>query len=210
MARRCAAFRLLAIALVLDGHSRAEAAEKKGMDRQTLSDWVHRYNATGIDGLQSCHSPGATPLLSEAEKAELRALVVKGPYPEKDKIIRWRCLDLQAEIARQFSVRVHESTATFRAQFSLAIAEMSCAAGSTIRSGSARSRRRDRSVRGFADAGSVGTSAGAFRGRISFLDQGPGILWDLCVCLRHRGLSSTYRWAADTVAFELRLHDGRP
>ena len=35
---------------------------------------------------------------------------MKGPDPEKDKIIRWRCLDLQAEIARRFSVRVHEST----------------------------------------------------------------------------------------------------
>ena len=102
--------RVLAIALVLEGRSRAEAAEQNGMDRQTLSDWVHRYNAGGIDGLKSCHGPGATPLLSDAEKAELRALVVKGPDPEKDKIIRWRCLDLQAEIARRFSVRVHEST----------------------------------------------------------------------------------------------------
>jgi transposase len=102
--------RILAIALVLEGRSRAEAAMQNGMDRQTLSDWVHRYNATGIDGLKSRHGPGATPLLSEAERAELRALVVKGPDPEKDKIIRWRCLDLQAEIARRFSVRVHEST----------------------------------------------------------------------------------------------------
>lgn len=102
--------RLLAIALVLDGRSRAEAAEQNGMDRQTLSDWVHRYNATGIDGLKSCHPPGAAPLLSEEQKAELRALVVKGPDPEKDKVIRWRCLDLQAEVARRFSVRVHEST----------------------------------------------------------------------------------------------------
>ena len=102
--------RLLAIALVMEGRSRAEAAQQNGMDRQTLSDWVHRYNATGIDGLKSCHGPGATPLLNEAEKAELKALVVRGPDPEKDKIIRWRCLDLQAEIARRFSVRVHEST----------------------------------------------------------------------------------------------------
>jgi transposase len=102
--------RLLAISLVLDGHSRAAAAEQNGMDRQTLSDWVHRYNANGIDGLKSYHGPGATPLLTEAEKAELKALVVKGPDPEKDKVIRWRCLDLQAEIARRFSVRVHEST----------------------------------------------------------------------------------------------------
>jgi hypothetical protein len=46
--------------LVLEGRSRAEAAEQNGMDRQTLSDWVHRYNAGGIDGLKSCHGPGAT------------------------------------------------------------------------------------------------------------------------------------------------------
>jgi transposase len=102
--------RVLAIALVLDGRSRTEAAEQNGMTRQTLSDWVNRYNASGIDGLKSCHPPGAPPLLSEAQKAELRALVVKGPDPEKDKVIRWRCLDLQAEIAHRFSVEVHEST----------------------------------------------------------------------------------------------------
>jgi hypothetical protein len=49
--------RVLAIALVLDGRSRAEAAKQNGMDRQTLSDWVHRYNATGIEGLKSYHPP---------------------------------------------------------------------------------------------------------------------------------------------------------
>ena len=49
-------------------------------------------------------------MLNEAQQAELRELVVKGPDPEKDKVIRWRCLDLQEEIARRFSVRVHEST----------------------------------------------------------------------------------------------------
>jgi transposase len=102
--------RLLALALVLEGRSRIEAAKQNGMDRQTLSDWVHRYNATGVDGLKSCHPPGAAPLLNEAQKAESKALVVKGPDPEKDTVIRWRCLDLQVEIARRFSVRVHEST----------------------------------------------------------------------------------------------------
>lgn len=102
--------RLLALALVLEGRSRTEAAEQNGMDRQTLSDWVHRCNSDGIEGLKSSHGPGAAALLSEEQKAELRALVVKGPDPEKDKVIRWRCLDLQEEIARRFSVRVHEST----------------------------------------------------------------------------------------------------
>ena len=45
--------RLLALALVLEGRPRTEAAEQNGMDRQTLRDWVHRYNAEGIDGLKS-------------------------------------------------------------------------------------------------------------------------------------------------------------
>ena len=39
--------RLLAIALVLDGDARTEAAEQTGMDRQTLRDWVYRYNDAG-------------------------------------------------------------------------------------------------------------------------------------------------------------------
>ena len=37
--------RILAIAMVLDGHSRLLAAQASAMDRQTLRDWVHRYNA---------------------------------------------------------------------------------------------------------------------------------------------------------------------
>jgi hypothetical protein len=40
--------RILALAMILDGRSRTEAAEMNGMDRQTLRDWVHRYNACGI------------------------------------------------------------------------------------------------------------------------------------------------------------------
>src|SRR5215203_6137269 len=36
--------RLLSIAAALDGMSRAEAAKIGGMDRQTLRDWVHRFN----------------------------------------------------------------------------------------------------------------------------------------------------------------------
>ncbi len=35
------------MALILDGHKRADAARAAGMDRQTLYDWVHRYNADG-------------------------------------------------------------------------------------------------------------------------------------------------------------------
>jgi transposase len=43
---------------VLEGDARWQAAEQTGMDRQTLRDWVHRYNDEGIDGLKSRGSPG--------------------------------------------------------------------------------------------------------------------------------------------------------
>ena len=102
--------RLLALALLLDGKSRLEAATQHGMQRQTLRDWVHRYNAEGVAGLTSRVAPGPTPSLSDQQLAELKALVVAGPDPEKDGVVRWRCVDLRAQIARRYSVTVHERT----------------------------------------------------------------------------------------------------
>ncbi len=70
--------RILAVALVLEGRSRTEAATLDGMDGQMLSDWVHRFNAEGVEGLKSRKSPGREPLLTPAQKAELRELVIQG------------------------------------------------------------------------------------------------------------------------------------
>ena len=102
--------RLLALALVLDGRSRSEAASSNGMDRQTLRDWVHRYNEEGIEGLKTRPIPGRTPFLTGPQMAELYELVVRGPDPATDKVVRWRCVDLLAVVKRRFSVEVHEST----------------------------------------------------------------------------------------------------
>ena len=102
--------RLLALAMVLEGQPRTAAARQNGMDRQTLRDWVHRYNETGIEGLKSRQSPGAPPALTPEQMAELKVLVVKGPDPAVHQVIRWRCADLREEVARRFEVTVHEST----------------------------------------------------------------------------------------------------
>jgi len=74
--------RLLAIANALSGMSRKEAAEAAGMDRQTLRDWVIRYNAHGPDGLYDCRGGGRPPRLAAQEQAELIRLVLAGPDPE--------------------------------------------------------------------------------------------------------------------------------
>src|ERR1700710_982104 len=94
----------------MDGATRLEAARRAGMDRQTLRDWVHRYNETGIIGLLPRLAPGPAPKLTAAQMTELRELVVAGPDPEKHQVVRWRCVDLRAEVTRRFSVTVPERT----------------------------------------------------------------------------------------------------
>ena len=103
-----AARRMLAIANVLDGMSREMASRLAGMDRQTLCDWVHRYNAEGVEGLYGRKPPGAPPKLNGAQRLEIRELVLKGPDPATDGIIRWRCCDLKTLIKKKYGVDYHE------------------------------------------------------------------------------------------------------
>jgi len=102
--------RLLAVALVLEGQSREAAATANGMTRQTLRDWVHRYNADGVAGLRSGFGGGAAPLLSASQMEELAAIVIAGPDPERHRVVRWRLADLCEEIGRRWSVRVCRQT----------------------------------------------------------------------------------------------------
>jgi transposase len=78
------------------------------MDRQTLRDWVHRYNDAGVAGLHSRVSPGRPGALNGAQMEELRSMVLEGPDPERDAVIRWRCADLRDAIAARWSVDLHE------------------------------------------------------------------------------------------------------
>src|SRR3954466_12796680 len=128
-AARCrdarAARRMLALALVLEGSSREEAARAAGMDRQTLRDRVHRYNAEGLAGepggawvhgytagglagLRDRPRPGRKPRLTAEQEAELVAAVEQGPDPDRDGVVRRRRVDLQALIEARFAVRLHE------------------------------------------------------------------------------------------------------
>jgi transposase len=48
--------------------------------------------------------------LNDAQMAELKAAVLKGPDPETHGVVRWRCVDLRAEVARRFTIEVTERT----------------------------------------------------------------------------------------------------
>ena len=100
--------RLLGIAMLLDGWPRGEAARASGMDRQTLCDWVHRYNASAVAGLATGARSGRPPVLNDAQMAALKEIVINGPDPEKDGVVHWRCADLHTKITNHFSVTIHK------------------------------------------------------------------------------------------------------
>ena len=102
--------RLLSLAAVRDGMNRTEAARIGGMDRETLRDWVHRFNAHGPNGLLDSWSKGPEPRLSAAQRAEIAQLVEIGPDRAVHGVVRWRRIDLQRIIVERFGVAYHERT----------------------------------------------------------------------------------------------------
>jgi len=110
---------MLAIACVMAGQSREDAAETCGveprgspdMDRQTLRDWVHRFNADGLAGLADLpRRNGPKPRLSPEHEVVVAGWVEQGPDLARDGVVRWRCVDLQERIGREWDVSLHERT----------------------------------------------------------------------------------------------------
>jgi transposase len=99
---------MLALAHVMDGRSRGEAAALCGMDRQTLRDWVHRYNAEGLAGLFDRPHSGRPPRLTTEQEAEVARWVRQGPKLSEDGVVRWRLIDLAQKIEKQLGVRLAE------------------------------------------------------------------------------------------------------
>ena len=102
--------RLLAIAAVLEGASREDAAKIGGMDRQTLRDWVIRFNEQGPDGLINIPSPGVPPKLGKKHRAFLVRLVEEGPIPAVHGVVRWRVCDLIMRLHEEFGISVSDDT----------------------------------------------------------------------------------------------------
>ena len=106
LSRRCGdtrqVRRLLAIAALYDGMSCLDAARAGGMDRQTLRDWVLRFNAEGPDGLTNRQGAGRPRLLNDDQMRELAHIVETGPDLAVDGIVRWRRIDLKRVIEERF------------------------------------------------------------------------------------------------------------
>ena len=96
--------------LALEGVDRKAAAQTCGMDRQTLRDWVHRYNAEGLAGLSNRRGAPRSRRLDAGRPGELVSWLEAGPDPAVDGVVRWRRQDLQRRITDRFGVELHERT----------------------------------------------------------------------------------------------------
>jgi transposase len=99
---------MLALALVMEGKSRGEAAIACGMDSQTLRDRVHRYNAPGLEGLSDRPSPGPKSRLSAEQEQEVADLVRQGPDLAEHGVVRWRRIELSRVIQQRYGVKLAE------------------------------------------------------------------------------------------------------
>jgi transposase len=102
--------RLLALAAIYDGASRAEAAEIGGVTRQIIRDWVVKFNTDGPDGLIDRKAPGQPSRLNEAHRAALAAAIESGPIPAVHGVVRWRIVDLCQWLWEEFRVSVSKQT----------------------------------------------------------------------------------------------------
>jgi transposase len=103
------ACRILALANALAGMSRERAARQAGMDRQTLRDWVIRFNAEGVGGLRDRPRSGRPPFLDEGQMATFKARVLRGPDPERDGVSSWTAKDLCRIVEDRFGVSYSEN-----------------------------------------------------------------------------------------------------
>jgi transposase len=102
--------RLLALAAIYDGATRAGAAQMGGVTRQIVRDWVLRFNDGGPDALTNRKAPGKAPLLGPAEREALAAVIEAGPMPAVDDVVRWRLVDLVQWVWETFGISISRQT----------------------------------------------------------------------------------------------------
>lgn len=98
--------RLLAMASILDGGRRSDAAKIGGVTLQIVRDWVIRFNAEGPDGLKSRKAPGKPSILGDEQRRALAAQVEAGPIPSAHGVVRWRLVDLAQWVWDEFGLSI--------------------------------------------------------------------------------------------------------
>ena len=102
--------RLLALASIYEGASRAEAAQVGSVTRQIVRDWVVKFNALGPEGLMDRKPPGVPSRLNDTHRAALRVIIEQGPIPAVHGVVRWRLVDLIQWLWDEFRITISKQT----------------------------------------------------------------------------------------------------
>jgi transposase len=102
--------RLLAIRDIMLGRARQWVCEQYGISRENLRHWVSWYNEEGIAGLTDGKRAGRPPKLNQAQMASLQARISVPPEIDKDGVGRWRAVDVQRLIRREYGVEYRSRT----------------------------------------------------------------------------------------------------
>ena len=95
--------RLRAVILALQGRTAPEIAEALGVGRRTVQEWIARYNAEGVDGLNDRPGRGRPCRLSDDQLLQLRDRIDAGPTAD-DGTCTLRGPEIRALLRREFGV----------------------------------------------------------------------------------------------------------
>jgi transposase len=93
--------RLLAIRLVIMGNTVPQAAKTVGLKQRQSRNWIHRFNAEGLDGLRDRPRPGQPAKLPRQKEHAFRERIVKGTG-KKDPTRNLRVKDIRRILREEF------------------------------------------------------------------------------------------------------------
>ena len=99
--------RLRAFELKQEGWSQQRIAEALGVSKGAVSQWMKRGREGGVEALKRQPAPGASPRLSEEQRAEVPELLERGASAHGFRGEAWTCARVAEVIRREFGVSYH-------------------------------------------------------------------------------------------------------
>jgi transposase len=99
--------RLRAFELKERGWKQTEIADALGVTEGAVSQWMKRAREEGVEALRHNPPPGATPRLSEDQRARVPELLAQGAQAHGFRGEAWTCERVAIVIRREFGVSYH-------------------------------------------------------------------------------------------------------
>ena len=99
--------RLRAFELKEQGWKQKEIAQALGVTEGAVSQWMKRAREQGVEGLRHNPPPGATPRLSEDQRARVPELLAQGAQAHGFRGEVWTCERVAEVIRKEFGVSYH-------------------------------------------------------------------------------------------------------